>query len=147
MNRLAGLWQQRSKRGKTLLVVVVVAVMAVFAVIGAVNSPDEEARVASETTKAAGVTTTSDPIRCLDAAGLSDVEERDADLWHGFDDDRAYAIIVRKLPTPAKTPTVVAGTYAVTGQFKVLAKGTGLSSEEGLQADLLVQLVADCLGD
>jgi hypothetical protein len=150
VNGLVGFWRQRGRRGKTLLVVVaVVAVVAVFAVIGAVDSPDEEANVASDTNEmieTTGVTTTSEPIRCLDAAGLSDVEERDVDLWRGFHDGPSYAIIVHKLATPARAPKVVAGTYALTGPFKVLAKGAGLTSQEGLEADALVQEVAACLG-
>jgi hypothetical protein len=149
VNRLVGFWRQRSRRGKALLVVVavsVVAVAAVVAVFGAFNSPDGETNVASEMTETAEVTTTSDPIRCLDGAGLSDVEERDAGLWRGFHDGSSYAIVVHKLSTPAKAPTVVAGMYAVTGLFKVVAEGAGLTVEEGLEADALVQEVADCLG-
>ncbi len=98
----------------------------------------------AETT--ADVATTSAPIRCLDAAGLSDVDERAVDLWSGLHDGPAYAIVVHKLKQPAKTPMVVAGTYAVTGSFKVVAEGTGLTVQEGLEADALVQEVADCLG-
>jgi hypothetical protein len=150
VNRLGGFWRQRSRRGKTLLVVG--AIVAALAIIGAVNSPDEEASVASEpteateTTETTEVTPTSDPIGCLDAAGLSDVEERDVDVWRGFHDSPFYAIIIHKLSTPAKAPTVVAGTYALTGPFKVAAEGTGLTSDEGLEADALVQEVAACLG-
>jgi hypothetical protein len=148
VSRFVGFWRKRSRRGTTLFVVVaVVAVVAVFAAISVVNSPDEEANVASETTETTEVTTTSDPIRCLDAAGLSDVEERDVDIWRGFDDGSSYAIIVHKLAAPAKAPTVVAGSYALTGPFKVAAEGTGLTIAEGLEADGLVQEVADCLGD
>jgi hypothetical protein len=145
VNRLVGFWRQRSRRGKALLVVVAVSVVAVAAVFGAFNSSDGEANVASEMTETAEVTTTSDPITCLDAAGLSDVEERD-DLWRGFHDGSSYAIVVHKLSTPAKAPTVVAGTYAVTGPYKVVAEGAGLTVEEGLEADALVQEVAACLG-
>ena len=141
MNRLGGLWRQRSRRGKTLLVVG--AGVAVLAVIGAVTSRDEQASVASE---AGEVTATSDAMRCLDAAGLSDVEERDTDVWRGFHDGPSYAIIVHKLQTPVKAPTAVAGTYVKTGSFKVAAEGTGLTSEEGLEADFLVNEVAACLG-
>jgi hypothetical protein len=91
-------------------------------------------------------TTRGDPIRCLDAAGLSDVEERDVGIWSGLHEGPAYAIVVHKLAKPAKAPIVVAGTYAVAGSFKVAAEGTGLTSEEGLLADALVQDVAACLG-
>ena len=58
----------------------------------------------------------------------------------------AYAIVVHKLRKPAKAPRVVAGEYALTGSFKVVAVGTGLTGVEGLEADALVQMVADCLG-
>jgi hypothetical protein len=100
----------------------------------------------AETTTTTEVTTRNDPIRCLDAAGLSDVEERDVGVWSGLHEDPAYAVVVHKLAKPAKAPIVVAGTYAVTGSFKVAAEGTGLTSEEGLLADALVQDVAACLG-
>ena len=148
MNRLGWLWRERSRRGKTLLVVVAVAaVFVVFVVIAGVNGPDEEANVATETTKTTEVTTTSAPIfACLDAAGLSDVEEQAVGLWRGFHDGPSYAIVVHKLPKPAKAPTVVAGAYAMTGQFKVAAEGEGLTTDEGLWADALVQEVAACLG-
>jgi outer membrane murein-binding lipoprotein Lpp len=104
-----------------------------------------ESAPAETTTKTEG-TTRGDPIRCLDAAGLSDVEERDVGIWSGLHEGPAYAIVVHKLAKPAKAPVVVAGTYAVTGSFKVAAEGTGLTSEEGLLADALVQDVAACLG-
>jgi hypothetical protein len=105
-----------------------------------------ESAPADTTTTTTDVTTTSDPIRCLDAAGLSHVEARDVDVWSGLHEGPTYAIVVHKLAKPAKAPVVVAGTYAVTGSFKVAAKGTGLTTEEGLWADALVQEVADCLG-
>ena len=140
MSRLVSFWRQGSRRGKTLLVVAVV--MAVIAVLGAVTGRDDEANVASEAT---GATSASEAMRCLQGAGLSEVEEQAAGLWRGFHDGPFYTITVRKLATPARAPEVVAGTYVVTGRFKVAAKGEGLTSAEGLQADLLVQLVADCL--
>jgi hypothetical protein len=92
------------------------------------------------------VTTNSEPIRCLDASGLSDVQERGSGLWDGHHDNPAYRIVVHKLTKPTKVPTVVAGTYALSGPFKVAAEGTGLTSDEGLLADALVQDVAACLG-
>jgi hypothetical protein len=100
----------------------------------------------AESTTTTEVPTTSDPIACLDAAGLSDVEKQDIDLWRGFQDGRSYSIVVRKLAKPAIAPMVVAGTYAVTGSFKVAAKGTGLTMWEGLEADALVKDIAACLG-
>ena len=115
-------------------------------------SPDETSTAVvtdsalAETTTTMGVTKTSAPIRCLDAAGLSDVKERDVSVWSGLHDGPDYAIVVHKLTNPAKAPTVVAGTYVVTGSFKIFAEGTGLTSEEGLEADGVVEIVADCLG-
>jgi outer membrane murein-binding lipoprotein Lpp len=142
-------------REKLMLAAIVLASLACAAGCG--GSSDEtsgdEASTAVvtesapvETTATTQVTTRSDPIRCLDAAGLSDVEERDVGVWRGLHEDPAYAIVVYKLAKPAKAPMVVAGTYAVTGSFKVAAEGTELTSEEGLLADALVQDVAACLG-
>ena len=88
----------------------------------------------------------SKPSQCLDAAGLSEVKERDVGLWSGLHHGPAYAIVVRKLMKPAKAPRVVAGEYAVTGSFKIVAVARGLTGDEGIQADALVQIVADCLG-
>ena len=145
MKRLIGFWRQRSKREKALLAVIAVgAVTAVVAAVGAASSRHVDTNVSSETT--ATTTASAAPIRCLDAAGLSDVEEEGAGLWRGSHVAPLYAIVVHKLATPVRTPKVVAGTYALTGQFKVAAEGTDLTSEEGLEADALVQEVADCLG-
>jgi outer membrane murein-binding lipoprotein Lpp len=135
-------------REKLTLTAIVLASLVCAAGCG--GSSDEasgdETSTAVVTESAPADTTTSDPIRCLDAAGLSDVEARDVDVWRGLHEGPAYAIVVHKLAKPAKAPVVVAGTYAVTGSFKVAAEGTGLTTEEGLWADALVQEVADCLG-
>jgi hypothetical protein len=96
-------------------------------------------------TMATEKTASRSPLRCLGAAGLSDVEEQERGLWSGVREGRHYTIVVHKLRKPAKARTVVAGTYAVTGSFKVAAEGTELTSAEGLEADALVELVADCL--
>ena len=129
----------------------VVALILVLAGCGGSDSSDtsettatvEATRTTTETTQ---TIVSNDPPACLEEAGLSDVEERDVDFWRGFHDEPLYAITIHKLATPAKVPTVVAGTYAVTGPFKVAAEGEGLSSAEGLGADALVQEVAACLG-
>jgi hypothetical protein len=103
----------------------------------------EETRTTTETTQ----TIVSSKVRgCLEqAAGLADVREQEVGLWRGLHDDPAFAIVVRKLAKPAKAPIVVAGAYVTTGRFKVAAEGTGLPNW-GLEADFLVQQVADCLG-
>jgi hypothetical protein len=115
---------------------------------------DSESSETSETTATIETTQTTtentlsvsnDPLACLEEAGLSEVEERDVDFWLGYHDEPLYTITIHKLATPAKAPTVVAGTYAVTGSFRVAAQGESLSSGEGLLADALVQEVAACL--
>jgi len=125
---------------RTLTIVVLILVLA-----GCGGSEPElsDTQTTAETTQ---TIVSNDPLACLKEAALSNVEEQDVDFWRGYHDEPLYAITIHKLATPAKTPTVVAGTYAVTGPFKVAAEGEGLSSEEGLGADALVQEVADCLG-
>jgi hypothetical protein len=143
MKRLAAFWRRRSVRGKTLLVVG--AAVASIAIIGPViSSADDETTVTSATTGTELVARQA--TTCLETAGLSSVEESEVDTWRGFHEGPSYAIIVHKLPKPAKAPTVVAGTYAVTGQFKVAAEGEGLTIDEGLWADSLVKDVVACLG-
>ena len=149
MQRLGEFWRRRGRLGKALLVVGA-AVVVVGTVAALLRPSDEGANGASKTgvitTETAEASTTGDPIGCLDAACLSGVEERDTDLWRGVHDGPSFAIMVHRLPTPAKARTVVAGTYAVTGSFKVSAEGSGLTTNEGLWADALVQEVATCLG-
>ena len=132
-------------------------VVALILVLAGCGESDSESSATSETTATVAETQTTtetpqtmvsnDPLACLEEAGLSNVEERDVDFWRGYHDEPLYAITIHKLATQAKAPTVVAGTYAVTGPFKVAAEGEGLSSDEGLGADALVQEVAACLGD
>ena len=100
----------------------------------------------AETAATATPATTSKPIQCLDVAGLTAVEGDGAGPWSGSSHDSTYRIVVHKLAKPASAPRVVAGEYAVTGSFKVVAVGRGLTGDEGIQADALVQTVADCLG-
>jgi len=101
----------------------------------------------AETTITQELATTSRPIRCLDAAGLSQVGKRKAGVWIGKHAAPTFAIVVHKLAVPAKAPRVVAGEYALTGSFKIVAVGRGFVGDEGIQADALVQTVADCLSD
>ena len=133
---------------RTLTVVALILVLA--------GCGDSESSGASETTATLEATQTttentqtiesSKPLACLEEAGLSDVEELNADSWRGLHDQPRYAITIHTLATSAKTPTVVAGEYAVTGSFKVVAVARGLTGDDGIQADALVQVVADCLG-
>ena len=129
------------------LVGIVLVLIACTAGCG--GDSDTAARSETSTAVATGSTPAGSrkPIGCLDAAGLSDVTARDVGLWGGLHRDPAYAIVVHKLTKPARAPKVVAGEYAVTGSFKVVAVGRGLVGEEGIQADALVQVVAECLGD
>jgi hypothetical protein len=145
VNTLGRFWRRRKRRGKTLLVVG--AAVATLAIIGAVIVPaDDETSATTTTTTTGGEVLGGQVITCLENVGLSNVEESEVDTWHGLHEGPPYAITVHKLATPAKAPTVVAGTYAVTGQFKVAAEGEGLTWDEGLWADFLVKEVAACLG-
>ena len=130
---------------------VAIALLLALAGCGGSDSASSTTTDASQTTGPSTAATTqtivsSEALRCLEQAGLSDVEERAVDTWRGFHEGPAYAIVVHKLAKPAKAPMVVAGTYAVAGSFKVAAEGTGLTNQEGLEADALVQDVAACLG-
>ena len=130
-------------------------VLALILVLAGCGGSDSESSDRSETTATVGATQTttettqtivsSDVLGCLEEAGLSNVEEREVGLWRGLHEGPAFAIVVHKLRKPARAPTVVAGAYAVTGSFKVAAEGTRLPNW-GLDADFLVQEVADCLG-
>jgi hypothetical protein len=131
-------------------------VLALILVLAGCRGSDSESSDTSETTATVGATQTtsettqtimsSEVLGCLEEAGLSNVEEREVGLWRGLHEGPAFAIVVRKLRKPARAPIVVAGAYAVTGAFKVAAEATGLPNW-GLDADFLVQEVADCLGD
>ena len=111
-------------------------VVALILVLAGCGGWDSESSDTSETTATVEATQTttettqtimsSEPLACLEEAGLSDVEERDVGLWRGLHEDPAFAIVVHKLRKPAKAPIVVAGAYAVTRSFKVAAEGTGL---------------------
>lgn len=120
----------------------IVALILVLAGCGGSDPESSETRTTAETTQ---TIVSNDPLACLEDAGLSNVEEREVGLWRGLHESPAFAIVVHKLRKPAKAPIVVAGAYAVTGSFKVAAEGTGLPNW-GLDADFLVQEVADCLG-
>ena len=120
----------------------IVALILVLAGCGGSDPESSETRTTAETTQ---TIMSSEVLACLEEAGLSNVVERDVGLWRGLHESPAFAIVVHKLRKPAKAPIVVAGAYAVTGSFKVAAEGTGLPNW-GLDADFLVQEVADCLG-
>ena len=136
------------REDRLTLVGIVLALVACTA--GCAGGSDKAAR--DETSTAVATTSTPagsrKPIQCLHAAGLSNVEEGGPGLWSGAHGSTTltYRIVVHKLMKPAKAPRVVAGEYAVTGSFKVVAVGRGFIGVEGFEADALVQIVADCLG-
>jgi hypothetical protein len=148
----AALSERRSGFGSTIrekrftLPGIVLALIATTA--GCSGGSDEAVRDETSTTVTIKATPAeaSRAMRCLDVVGLSNVEEDRSGLWSGRHDGPAYRIVVRKLMKPAKTPRVVAGEYAVTGSFKVVAFGGGFMGDDGIQADALVQTVADCVG-
>ena len=131
-------------------------VVALILVLAGCGGSDSESSDTSEATATVEVTPTTTettqaidsnhPLACLEEAGLTNVEEPDVDFWRGYHAEAPYAITIHKLAKPAKASTVVAGTYALTGRFKVAAEGEGLSGFEGLEADALVEEVAACLG-
>ena len=122
----------------------IVALILVLAGCGGSDPESSDAQTTTETTQT--IVSNDNPLACLEEAGLSNVEEREVGVWRGLHESPGFAIVVHKLRKPAKAPIVVAGEYAVTGSFKVAAEGTGLPNW-GLDADFLVQEVADCLGD
>ncbi len=121
----------------------IVALILVLAGCGGSDPESSDAQTTTETTQT--IVSNDNPLACLEEAGLSNVEEREVGVWRGLHESPGFAIVVHKLRKPAKAPIVVAGEYAVTGSFKVAAEGTGLPNW-GLDADFLVQEVADCLG-
>jgi hypothetical protein len=121
----------------------IVALILVLAGCGGSDPESSDTQTTTETTQT--IVSNDNPLACLEEAGLSNVEEREVGLWRGLHESPGFAIVVHKLRKPAKAPIVVAGEYAVTGSFKVAAEGTGLPNW-GLDADFLVQEVADCLG-
>jgi hypothetical protein len=133
------------RENRLTLLGIVLALIATTA--GCSGGSDKAARDETST-----VTITATPaerskaMRCLDAVGLSNVEEDRSGQWSGRHDTPAYRIVVHKLIKPAEAPRVVAGEYAITGSFKVVAVGGGFMGGQGIQADALVQTVADCLG-
>ena len=141
---------------KDLAVSRTLTVVALIVVLAGCGGSDSESSDTSETTATVEATQTttestqttvsSKVLACLEQAGLSGVEESDVDSWRGLHNDPSYTIVVHKLLKPAKAPRVVAGEYAVTGSFKVVAVARGLTGDDGIQADALVQTVADCLG-
>lgn len=131
--------------------------VALFALAVASGCGEDEA---TTTTTTDATTTTqeavsSDPLTCLEEAGLSDVEERASDLWRGYHGSPFYQVTVHLLPSAAEARQVVndaidvyaaqGGEYAVTGPATVAAGGL-LEGDGGLEANRIVEGVASCLG-
>ncbi len=133
----------------------VAAVLAlVLALAGCGGSSDSDS-ASPETTEATETTVSDDPLGCLEAASLSDVEERDIDLWRGYHDDPFYQVTVQRLASRAKARDLVndaidtfaaqAGEYVVTGPATPAAGGL-VTPDEAAEADRLVREIASCLG-
>ena len=85
----------------------------------------------------------SSPEDCLSQAGLSNVEQRDTDLWRGNNDHPFFLVTVKSLPTAAQANKAAqqadlvyayaAGRYLVTGPVTS-------ADDQGI-----TQTVADCL--
>lgn len=124
---------------------------------GSSDSASPETTETTVTTEATTTeaTTSDDPLGCLEAAGLSSVEERDIDFWRGYHDAPFYQVSVALLPSRAEARNGVrdatdvyaaqAGEYVVTGPAKAAAGGL-VTADEGREADTLVREVASCLG-
>jgi hypothetical protein len=126
----------------TLVVILLATLGCTAGCSGGSDDGTGGAAATATTTSAVG----SAAIRCLDAAGLANVERQAVAVWTGEQAAGAYAIVIHALAKPARAPRVVAGSYALAGSFKVAAEGRGLTTAEGLEADDLVQSVAACLG-
>jgi hypothetical protein len=157
LDRFRAFWQRQGRLSKIALVAVVVvfALVAIGELAG--GSDDNGAEVsATETETTTSAKLADDPIACLEAAGLSNVEERDSDFWRGYNDSPFYQISAALLPTEAEAQQAVAdavdvyaeqaGSYAVTGPVRASVEGAGLTGDEGQVASQLVQAVASCLG-
>jgi hypothetical protein len=131
---------------------IIVTGLAVAALLGAsCGGSDDNSAEPQTQTRAPTQTTTptqtaeaapSGPLECLEQAGLSDPEQRDADLWRGG------SVRITRMPSTAQAQRGVrdavdvwaeaAGRYAVFGVFK----SASTASRES-QAD--VKAVAACL--
>lgn len=96
----------------------------------------------------------ADPLTCLDAAGLTNVEERGSNLWRGNHEGPFYLVIIARDATAKAASDLVidavesyaasAGRYVVTGPAKPAAGGL-LSADEADEAGRIVEQVAACL--
>ena len=69
-------------------------------------SATTETATMDEATQSTETIVSADVLGCLEQAGLSSVEESDVDTWRGLHNGPSYAIVVHKLATSAKAPTV-----------------------------------------
>ena len=95
------------------------------------------------------------PMECLDAAGLSNVEERASDFWRGHHDSPFYQVSIQRLASQAEATDLAAnavdvyaassGVYVVTGPAKPSAGGL-VDDDEAAAAESLVAEIAGCVG-
>jgi spermidine/putrescine-binding protein len=99
-------------------------------------------------TKTVTVEQRSDPISCLEQAGLSGAEQRGANLWRAFDDRDGTVVLIDLYDSPSQAQesadlmtgvwNAVVGSYVVTGPAKP-PLGQSTVGEDNVQA------VASCL--
>ena len=88
----------------------------------------------------------NDPLACLEEAGLSNVEERDVGVWGGLHHE---PVLRNRRAQAHETGEGAEGRRrGIRGHGIVQGRRRrqGLRGDEGIQADALVQTVADCLG-
>jgi hypothetical protein len=98
----------------------------------------------------------ADPISCLQDAGLSHVEQQDADSWRGDWASPFYQVSVQEMASEADATSLVneatdvyaaqGGRYVVTGPAKPEAGGLLSSSEAATANSSNVSQIASCLG-
>ena len=96
------------------------------------------------------------PVECLDAAGLSNVEERASDFWRGHHDSPFYQVSIQRLASQAEATDLAAERgRRLRGVFRcVLGDRPGkaeraaepVDDDEAAAAESLVAEIAGCVG-